>query len=186
MTWSRLARAGLALWLAATTAVAGATAVLHDSPLPLPAPPPEQPTGAAHLTHALAVECPCSGRILAYLEERGAVPGVAEEVLLVGGDPALVERLRARGFAVSVLDEAELAQRGIVGVPSLVVWRPDGTAAYRGAYAPRPQMDPIDLDLLAEVREGTAPEPMPIFGCAVSRGLQLRLDPLRIKYSLWR
>jgi hypothetical protein len=47
-------------------------------------------------------------------------------------------------------------------------------------------MPPADLAILADAQAGEALASMPILGCAVSRDLQDRLDPLGIKYSLWR
>lgn len=183
MVGVKIARTALAAWIVATLIIGVGATALHEIPLPLPAPRDLAPADRFRLVHALSASCPCSQRVLGYLERRGASPEVTETILLVDGDPQQAAALRARGFEVILLDEASLARdHGIVAAPSLVVFRPDGTSAYRGAYAPRPQMEPIDLELLARARAGADLEAMPILGCAVSRGLRDRLDPLRLKY----
>ena len=180
-----LPRLALAGWFVLTLAVAAGATALHEAPLPMPEPPLQQ-TGAFHVTHALSMQCGCSRRIVDYLLSRGA-SAVPEDVLLLDAEESLASQLRARGFAVHVLDEAALAASyGIQAVPSLVIYRPDGSVAYRGAHAPRPQMDPTDLEMLSAIRAGQGTASNPIFGCAVSRELQRRHDPLRLKYSLWR
>jgi hypothetical protein len=186
MTIRILGGTALLAWFAATTALATATLALHEAPLPTPRSATVAATGQASMDHALAAECPCSGRVLDYLEKRGATPGATERVLLVGADAPRAERLRARGFEVREIDEhALLDTYGIPAAPALVVRHADGTVAYQGAYAPRPQMDPIDLELLAVAQAGGTRDPMAILGCAVSRSLQDRLDPFGIKYALW-
>ena len=185
-TRGRLGRWVLAGWLIATVVLGGALLALHQ-PLPLPPPQPAAATGRYVLLHALATQCPCSMRVLDYLAARGAHAGVDERVLLVDGDEAVSGRLRARGFTVEPVDAAALAQRyRIEAAPLLVILRPNGSVAYRGAHSPRPQMAPVDLALLDEVRRGGEPSSLALLGCAVSRALQDRLDPLGIKYSLWR
>jgi hypothetical protein len=182
----RLGRLALGAWLAAVLALGGALMVLH-APLPLPAALRVAPSGRHLLVHALSLHCPCSRRILDYLIARGSRRDADERVLLVDGDDATATRLRARGFAVEQDDAQTLSQRhDIEAVPLLVIVRPDGTVAYRGGHTPRPQMAPVDLTLLDEVRHGAVPRPLAVFGCAVARDLQRRLDPMGLKYLWWR
>jgi len=173
-------------WIAAALLLGGALVALH-APLPLPSPPPAEGSGRFALIHALDMECPCSQRILEYLRARGARPDVDETILLVAGDEPTRAGLVARGFTVVLVDEQALAGRyGIDAAPVLIIRRPDGTVGYRGSHRPRPQMPPIDLELLSELRRNHEPKPLPVIGCAVARALQERLDPLGLKYSLWR
>lgn len=176
----------LAVWLVGALSLGAALMVLH-APLPLPRTARVPSTGRYMLVHALSLECPCSRRVLDALLARGAHADVDEKILLVGADETSAARARLRGFTVELLDEQRLAQRyGIEAVPLLLIVAPDGFVDYRGAHAPRPQMAPIDLVLLEEVRRGGRPRSLALFGCAVARDLQHRLDPLGLKYSWWR
>jgi hypothetical protein len=175
---ARIARLGLVAWGATVLVLGSGITALHR-PLPLPDPAAAVPTGQFRMVHAMSASCACSGRMMDRLERRGPVPDTDERILLVGEAPDRVAALEARGFAVTVLDEEALERTwGIVSVPSLVIYRPDGTVAYRGAHAPRPQMDPVDTALLDGARRGETLPSLTIFGCAVSRALQQRLDPL--------
>jgi len=179
-------RVAVAGWIAVALLLGGALVVLH-APLPLPSPPPADGSGRFALIHALDLECQCSQRILDYLRARGARPDVDETILLVASDEPTRKALAARGFAVVPVDEQTLAERyGIDAVPVLVIRRPDGTVGYRGSHRPRPQMPPMDLELLGDLRRNHEPKPLPVVGCAVARALQERVDPLGLKYSLWR
>lgn len=172
----------LGAWTAAILVIGAGLTALHQQTLPLPLVDAAVPTGSFRLVHAVSAACRCSQRVLDYLEQRGPLPDTEEQILLVDGDPVRAAALRALGFDVVLLDETRLErEHGIVSVPSLVVFRPDGTVAYRGAYAPRPQMDPVDTTLLARAREGEAIDSLPILGCAVSRALRERLDPLGLE-----
>ena len=161
----------------------GAMLLRFHQPLPLPQPPPLSASGRWRLLHALDMSCPCSKRIYEYLLERRATRDAEERVLLVRGDAHEEAELLGRGFAVARIDGEELQSRyGIVAVPSLVVHRPDGSVAYRGAHRPRPHLAPADLGILARARSGQAVAPLPVLGCAVSRALREQLDPLGLKY----
>lgn len=185
----RVARAGrwaLGAWLVAASLLGAGLMALH-APLPLAGPSGGAVGDRYVLLHALDMQCPCSRRVLDDLEKRGAHLDVTERVLLVDGDQATASRVRGRGFLVEALDGQALAARyHIESVPLLVILRPDGSVAYTGAHAPRPQMPPADLALLEQVRGGDQPTPWPVLGCATSRELQRQRDPLGLKYSLWR
>lgn len=186
---TRSARAGrwiLGAWLMAASLLGASLMALH-APLPLTGPPAGAPGDRYVLLHALDMQCPCSRRVLDDLTRRGARGGVTERVLLVDGDDETASRVRSGGFLVEALDGQALAARyHIEAVPLLVILRPDGSVAYTGAHAPRPQMPPADLALLEQVQSGDHPSPWPVLGCATSRELQRQRDPLGLKYSLWR
>ena len=180
------ARVLLAAWAVATLGIGVALTALHDVPLPPPATAALAASDRPTMIHALDTRCGCSKRLAEYLVGRGPTPK-AHEIVLVSGEPAeLVAQLRARGFDARAMAESEMqTSYQIESVPSLVIARADGSVAYRGAHRPRPQMDPADLDLLAEVESGASPNALAIFGCAVSRALQERIDPLGIKFGKW-
>jgi hypothetical protein len=177
------AKIGLVAWMSGVVVMGAALTALHEVPLPVPSVERAAPAAAFRIRHGLSAMCPCSQRVMKWLERRGAVAGVDEQVLILDGDEATAAPLRERGYQVSLVDDAGMAAAGIHAAPSLVIFRPDGEVAYAGAYAPRPQMDPIDLVLLDRARKGEIVASMPLLGCAMSRSLQERLDPLHLKYG---
>lgn len=149
--------------------------------------------GTWFLLHVLAADCACSRDVAAALLARGADPTASEKILFIEGsdspaaDAELGQRLRARGFAFERLSAVALeATYGIVGAPLLVVMTPAGEIAYTGGYSRVAKGPAQDVELLRELRAGRRPAPLPLFGCAVSRKLQTRLDPLGLKYRAAR
>ena len=133
--------------------------------------------------HVLYTGCPCSLRVAESLVLRGARIDFRERVLLVGEDEVLSGRLRARGFAVDSLTQDELKARyGVEAAPAFFAVGPDGTVRYLGGYTAFSQGQEQDSRLLDLVRRGDHPDPLPLYGCAVSRELQARTDPFGIKY----
>ena len=173
----------LGLWGVFTVVVAGALMATHDLPLPLGVALQGTPTTQWKRAHILSGSCGCSRKVADALLERGPRSDVLEEVVLVEDQKALGQRLRAAGFAVR--DEAVenlVRDYGVQAAPLVVIYRPDGSVAYQGAYAARRSQPPEDETFLARARAGQAVEPYPLFGCAVSKDLQERTDPLRLKY----
>lgn len=176
-------RLALFAWLALSLVLGAALLALHE-PLPLPAGDRVMATGRWTIVHALDLRCPCSRRVLEYLQKRTQRVDADQLLLLVHADEGTAAPLVARGFHVELVDELALSDRhGIASVPSLLIARPDGRVVYRGAPQERPQMAPIDLALYARARAGESLSPLPIIGCAVSHELQRRLDPLGLKYT---
>ena len=173
-------RAALISWALATVVLAGGTMVAHELPLPLGVSKTDQP-GAWRMTHVLSAKCGCSKRVAEALMRRGASGDVEETVALVDDQDGLGARLRTSGFTVTEAKTPGLRETyGVESVPMLIIHRPDGSVGYQGAYAPRRTMAPEDQSLLAAVRKGEAPEPYPLFGCAVSRELKREMDPLKL------
>lgn len=136
--------------------------------------------------HVLYSRCRCSQRIFDHLFASERRPDVEEHILLVGAHRDYEGRARARGFAVHVLEPAQLkALYRIESAPLLLILDPPGNLRYAGGYTDRKQGPAIhDLDILARLVADETTEPLPLFGCGVSRELQALLDPIGIKYGI--
>lgn len=141
------------------------------------------PTARWRLVHVLYGQCRCSQRIFAYLLERPRAEA-EEMVILVDDNAQFAARAQAAGYAVEVIDREALKERfGIESAPLLIIAEPGGALRYVGGYTPRKQgADYRDVEMLAALQRGDAPEDLPLYGCGVSRELQAYLDPIGVKY----
>lgn len=181
------ARGPFFLWFAGILFLGGALTAVHELPLVVSVPAPEAAaTPSWTVTHVLSTKCGCSKRVLLHLVARGAQQdGVRERVLLIEANDEWRDQLEHVGFEVEAIDAERLAAEvGVDAAPTVVLRRPDGSLAYSGAYAPKRAAPPQDVELLARARAGETLEAFPLFGCAVSRELQERSDPLRLKYGV--
>jgi hypothetical protein len=143
------------------------------------------PVGTWSVYHVLYADCPCSRRVADALLRRGAREDFAERVLLVGRDQALSQRLAAARYAVEVLtSEALKEQFGVEAAPVFFAVAPDGSVPYLGGYSDFKQGPEQDDRILTSLRLGRRQDPLPVFGCAVSRELQAKADPLGLKYAV--
>jgi hypothetical protein len=190
----RAARVALWLWAPSCLVLVACLMVAHWVTLPVPeSHDPRLAKGLDGLhrgpgwlaVHVLYAECPCSQKLVRHLLDRGALPDVEETILLVGDDGSLAADAPARGYAVEVVTQVELARRfGVESAPLLAVVDPRGTVRYVGGYTPRKQgADVHDVEIVAALRRGDGAAELPLFGCAVSRELQAMLDPLNLKYA---
>jgi len=181
----------LALWAPGSIVLVGAMMMSHVLALPTPATRAVEaalvrlgePRGGWNAFHVLYADCPCSRRVAESLVARGARDDFRERVLLVGHDSTLSAALSAKGFHVSSVTSEELKERfGIEAAPAFFAVTPDGSVPYLGGYSDYKQGPAQDTRILSLVRRGLQPEPLPLFGCAVSRELQAKADPLGLKY----
>jgi hypothetical protein len=125
--------------------------------------------------------------VIEHLVTRGPIPGVREQVLLVEEEEVegLESRLIVRGFGVRKVTEAAFRDRyGMEAAPAMVVLDAKSRVAYLGGYTDRKQGSDIrDRHVIAEALAGRRAPPLPVLGCAVSRSLQQRVDPLSVKYD---
>ncbi len=146
------------------------------------------PTDAAtdyRTYHVLYADCACSRRVLDHLVSSQRPADLSETLILVGDHPEFEMRARRAQFSVLVLTPQELHARfGLVSAPLLLVMNRSGHLAYVGGYTERKQGFSIrDLEIIESVRAEATVAELPLFGCAVSRGLQDLIDPLGLKYS---
>jgi hypothetical protein len=136
--------------------------------------------------HALFTDCGCSQRVIAHLLARRPLDGVKERVLLVGGGAgsaaSYAADLRAAGYPVDELDETALGDRyGFEGVPAFALVDPHDHVRYLGGYTRTKQgADFVDVSATRATLRGETVAPLPVFGCAVSRSLRERRDPLSL------
>jgi hypothetical protein len=179
------------IWAPASIVVVAALMMSHLLAFPTPAVHVVEaglaltrPLGGWRAIHVLFANCPCSRRVADALVARGAREDFAEQVLFVGTDEPLTGRLRASRFGVEDVTREELQGRfGIEAAPAFFAAAPDGTVRYLGGYSHYKQGPTEDLRLLTLVRLGLRPDPLPLFGCAVSRELAARADPLGLYSS---
>ncbi|HMG54549.1 MAG TPA: hypothetical protein VK601_13725 [Kofleriaceae bacterium] len=187
------------VWVAACVALGAYLLASHLLTLPAPAPadPVLHQGIAAHrrpnqldrwlVLHVVFDECACSQRVLDHLLADRRPPGVAERIVLVtehrAARAAWIAAIPAHGFELDVVTPDQLAaEYHIEAAPLLVIVDPHDTVRYVGGYSPRKQAaDVRDIAVIAAVQRGETVEPLPTFGCAISRGLNSRLDPLGIR-----
>jgi hypothetical protein len=198
-----IARGVLSLWFPTVLVVCAYLLGGHVLTLPAPAndsvrltsafaamrsPPAEERWMALHVLYK---GCRCSTRVLEHLLARGAEVGTKEQIVLVrtgddsgeADDAALGTRIRAAGFDLETLSTEELARRyGVEAAPLLVVSDPRGTVRYVGGYTDHKQSVVIrDHEILSALRGGGGVAALPVFGCAVSKELGQRVDPLGLR-----
>ena len=186
--------AALGLWSVVLLVGGAYLLAAHVAPLPEPA-VGVLAAGVAHerradeagqwlALHALFSDCGCSQRVIAHLLSRRPLEGVKERVLLVGGSAgsSYAADLRAAGYPVDELDETALGDRyGFEGVPAFALVDPHDRVRYLGGYTRTKQgADFVDVAATRAALRGDTVTPLPVFGCAVSRSLRERRDPLRL------
>lgn len=193
----RVAQAALALWGLLAFAVTGSLASAHEYTLPHPERADPQlnaalaaqrtaaDAGRFSVTHVMYGACSCSQNIIDHLEKRGARKDVVEHVVLVGRDAALAARITRAGYRLDNIEPALLEQKyGLKAAPLLVIADARGQIAYMGGYTRQKQGPDIrDTVLIDELLAGKHTIELPLLGCAVSRALQILLDPFGLKYS---
>jgi hypothetical protein len=183
----------LVVWFCGISALLGALATGHWFALPAPDRGDARLAAGIHeltygapswsVVHVLYTECRCSRRILDHLLASERPTDVQEVIVLVGDEPALAARLRARRYRVtSITPELLTVRFGLEGAPLFVVVDPRRAIRYLGGYTRRQQgADISDLSIIRDLRAGTGTDDLPVFGCAVSQRLKELADPLSIK-----
>lgn len=136
------------------------------------------------LVHVISARCSCTERLFAHLLARGAFPAARELVVFVGEDPAKRAAAERAGFGFRAVAAEELAARfGLEAAPVLLAFDAAGRMRYAGGYFNHPAaLFPQDESIQAQLAQGAAPKPLPVYGCAVSSALQGKVDPLGIVY----
>jgi hypothetical protein len=134
--------------------------------------------------HVIYAGCSCTARLFAHLTKRARFADADEIVLFIGEDPAKRRAAESAGLRFTTASPAVLAERyGIEAAPVLVAFNAGGRLTYVGGYYNHPStIFPLDEKIHAQLAQGAAPAPLPVFGCAVSPRLQESVDPLGIVY----
>ncbi len=143
----------------------------------------QQDTGSWMAVHVLYTDCKCSRGIADYLVTQDRPEDVVEKMLLVGEDPALVQRAKDAGFEVlQTTPEALSTEWHMEAAPLLILVDPANQLQYLGGYTDRKQgADIQDQAILASLQQTKAVPALPLFGCAVSQSLQRAVDPLGLR-----
>jgi hypothetical protein len=171
------------IWTAAAI-LAGSVLASYHQPFGLPSgsivPLATESQGWRAL-HLLTAGCGCSDSLAGYLAKRRPFPGLSEEVIFIGADDPFGKRaaLESDGFRVSSHGSEYIRAIGVTGVPLLVILSPSGKAVYMGGYGAGGYRD---AELWTKIRSGLEPPALPVLGCAVSKDLRNRIDPLGWKY----
>ncbi len=190
-------KAVLCGWGFAMVAVVGSLMVSHWVRLPHPTADDQawSATLASHRSasaardwtvfHFLNADCACSRRILVKLADESPHRGVCERIVILGSEDKTTRAAIENGFEVEFVTRAELDQRyAIAAVPMFAVVAPDGSTKYSGGYTSRKQgLDVQHRDIIGKLVAGESSEPLPVYGCAVSKQLQAAIDPFGIKYG---
>lgn len=137
------------------------------------------------VVHVIYAGCSCTARLFTHLTQRPRFADADELVLFVGDDPAKRVAAERAGLRFTTTSPAVLAERyGIEAAPLLAAFDAAGRLRYLGGYYNHPStVFPLDEKIHAQLAQGAAPAPLPVFGCAVSARLQASVDPLGIVYS---
>jgi hypothetical protein len=183
----------LAGWLVITLVGLAALSLKHMASLPIPHDQAllERATlqlrhhsGEKLLVHVISGECSCARALFAHLVSRRPFPGAEEIILFVGPDTRKQDKLaRLAGFAFTTVSAQELGSRfGLEAAPVLIVMSSAGELQYVGGYYAHPATTiPLDERIYTQLAAGTEPQPLPVFGCAVSPRLQQSLTLLHLQ-----
>lgn len=139
--------------------------------------------------HVLAAGCRCSRGVARHLASRGPIAGLHESVLLIGSDAVITGLVAQTTFPETVIKPGEAAERyHLEGAPWLVMIAPDDSIRYAGGYSAdrNARGGYLDVAIWKAVSAGNSYRSLPAFGCAVSERVQRAIDPLGLKYSLFK
>jgi hypothetical protein len=184
----------IAGWIIVTLVVLASLSLRHMASLPVPADEARlsrailklrRGSGNNLLVHVIYSECSCARALFTHLVTRGPFPGDEELILFVGADPKKQASARRSGFEFTAISAQELVTRfGLEAAPVLLIFDSGGRLRYAGGYYAHPAaITPLDERMHTQFTAGAKVEPLPVFGCAVSPGLQRSLDPLRLVYG---
>lgn len=134
------------------------------------------------MVHILGEGCGCSEIIAEHLIKRKPESNTSERVMIIGELEDYESQLKNAGY--EVIKEPSIKEY-LEGLPMLIVHDPQGKKKYTGAYAKKiitPITKIIDLEIFNSVKNNKDTEKYLVAGCAVSKKLQAKIDPLGLKY----
>lgn len=184
-----LGRAFLAIWAPLSVTVIGLLMVNHTVAMPSPSDLQRLRSGvdalrgdAERITiHVIYAGCSCTDRLIDHLIARGAGPG-PELVFFVGQPLQRHLGLSEAGYQLVLTDDGALRDQLSIDAAPVLIEVAQGQLSYVGGYFRYPAaVRPLDVSLRHAVDAGQRPEPLPVFGCAVTPELAARLDPLGLQ-----
>jgi len=137
------------------------------------------------IVHVIAAHCSCTDRLFAHLVQRGPFADADEVIVFAGEDAAKQAAAMRAGFRYVNVDAEALARRFLLeSAPVMFAFDAHGALRYAGGYFNHPSArSALDEGIREQVRRGASPEPLPVYGCAVSARLRESVDPLGIVYK---
>lgn len=140
--------------------------------------------------HFLDERCPCSRAVISKLIERKVNSNVIEKIFLVNSTNENNPKLAAVGFSVFNISESDLQDKfSLDGLPAMSIIDSQKKIKYFGGYSEKNihRFTKLkDQRILASLQNGQQVLAKPRFGCAISKKLQTKLDPLNLKYGDWK
>lgn len=131
-------------------------------------------TAGWHVRHWLPAGHALTPLIGLHLAARGPLPGVKEEIYLVGPSDRLAERLRAAGWAVRVAE--------IGAEPRIEIFAPDQTLRWSGVFRDSDLgvagATVLDTLVLEKIARGESVAPFVPVGCVTPLGREERMAGL--------
>ena len=136
------------------------------------------------VVHVIYQNCSCTESLFAHLLQRGRFPKSEELILFVGENDGKKKKALEKGFRFLQSDATHLEVKyGLESAPVLLVFDGRGQMRYIGGYYNHPSaIFPLDVKVFEQVNHQKAPKTLPIFGCAVRRGVQKSMDPFGLVY----
>jgi hypothetical protein len=184
----------LGCWFAFCTVVFGALSMTHIVAFPEPEDDKldsvlselwalREGSEGDYVVHVIARDCSCTESLFRHLTDYGPAPHTEEVVLFVGNDAAKEAAARQAGYEFVSISRNALSDIGLESAPILAVFDELGTIRYLGGYYDHPAASqPLDQRLRRSIKSGQSPDPLPIYGCAVSQRLRDEFDPYGIVY----
>ena len=184
----------IVVWIVVVSLALGSLGVSHLAALPKPDDEARVARAALALrrdpsrdfvVHVIYAGCSCTARLFAHLVERKPFPGAAELILFVGDDNTKREAAERAGYSFRSVTSDELASEfGLEVAPVMLAFDTTGALRYVGGYFDKPAArSALDGQIRQRILDGASPDPLPVFGCAVSTRLQRKVDPLGVVYS---
>ncbi|OUR99584.1 hypothetical protein A9Q84_00765 [Halobacteriovorax marinus] len=141
------------------------------------------------IVHVLGEGCTCSIKIFKYLSKRGLTKGASEKVIYFGKRNLHTTALEKAGFLIqlSTLEEMEINNRTLHGLPFFQIYSPDKSLKYSGGYSTSMISETTELkDLLVfeKIRNDKRNiKKNPVYACETGGEYQTQLDPFRLRYT---
>lgn len=146
----------------------------------------EQIMGSRHpdpgkwtLVHVIYDHCSCTGSLLKHWVDRGPSKNAREVIMVVGDHIPYEKELEKAGFIIDKMERDPFVERfGIEAAPLLTVLDSHGNLKYMGGYFRSSATKiPLDEEIIRRTYLGETIEPLPLYGCALSRRLRKYIDP---------
>lgn len=184
-------------WIVVVSVALGSLGVTHLAAMPRPddearvaraALALRRDASSDFLVHVIYSGCSCTARLFAHLVGRKPFPGAKELILFVGDDSAKREAAERAGYSFRSVTTDEIGSTfGLEVAPVMLAFDTSGALRYIGGYFDKPAaVTALDGQIRQRILAGASPDPLPVFGCAVSARLQRKVDPLGVVYTKQR